>query len=635
MEAMGTEKFRFGEYELDPASRTLLRAGQRVEMYSKAFDLLCELVRNHDRVVSKDELLETVWPDQIVEENNLTVQMSALRKIFSGQSGAARYIATVPGQGYKFVAELEAGGDDVIIENRTFERIVVEHDEGDAEPLQLVGSRRSRWPIYAIAAVLLAAAGAGIWWWRASATPVRIESIAVLPFDYQGSRSDADYLSDGVTESLINNLSQLPNLTVKARSSVFKFKGQDMTPQNIASQLGVQAVLLGKIVETGDGLALSIEVVNAATGDQVWGQRYERKLTDIASLTNEIASDVAGKLRLRLGAGPVARGQTKDSEAYELYLRGRFLWNKRQQKDHEVALELFEKAIARDPNFALAYSAIADVCVVDSYKPPEGVDCDEKGRKFAAKALEIDPQLSDPYAALASFDWSRRDWQKADENFRKAIELNPNNGMAHHWRSEMLLRLRRPDEAIAEMKTALLIDPVSQVFNNDYAYILVYSRRYEEGLAQARRANEMSADWGWDTIVFANEYLERYGDALDATLGHPISGDKKDPENVALWNQKVEKLRARFQKEGPIGYWKGLAAETEEYNATNAKKQYVLLSICYTKTGEYDKALDMLEKSIDAHEGGVDLSFAEPHFDPLREMPRYKALMKRLGFDAG
>lgn len=629
-------RYKFGQFELDPAHRVLLRDGESVAMNAKAFDLLCELVANSGDVVSKDDLLSRIWPDQYVEENNLSVQISGLRKALEGNG---QLIATISGRGYSFVApveKIEDSGGDLFIEEHTVERITIEEDYGQQRPAkQLAAVALSKWPIYALVVLIVTASVAGLWWWRTAKTTARVESIAVLPFSYQGERADADYLSDGVTESLINNLSQLPNMTVKARSSVFQYKGREASPQTIGSDLGVQAVMTGKIVERGDDFALSLELVNAVTGDQIWGERYNRKRTDIATLSNEIARDVVGKLRLKLSNDLVARGQTRDSEAYDLYLRGRFLWNKRRQKDHEVALELFEKAIARDPNFALAYSAIADVCVVDSYKPPDGVDCLEKGRKYAAKALEIEPQLSDPYAALASFDWTRREWGKADENFKKAIELNPNNGMAHHWRAEMLVRMRRPDEAIAEMKTALLIDPVSQVFNDDYAYILIYSGRYEEGLAQAQRSNQMNADWSWDSIVFANEYLERYSDALDATLGHPISGDKKNPENIALWNQKVEKLRARFQKEGPIGYWKGLLEETEEYNATNAKKQYTLPAICYTKIGEYDKALDMLEKSIDAREGGVDLSYAEPHYDPLRDMPRYKELMKRLGFGAG
>jgi DNA-binding winged helix-turn-helix (wHTH) protein/TolB-like protein len=628
MDPVDAGQYRFGEFELDESVRSLTRSGERVALSAKAFDLLVELVKRRGSVATKNELLESVWPNQFVEENNLSVQISALRKLLGEGNGGRRFIETVPGRGYVFVAPVEGPSGNVVIEQRTYERIVVE-DEPDA----LSGKPRSHWLVIAIVAITLIAAGAGIWFWRSSGPASRIDSLAVLPFQYQGQRPDADYLSDGVTEALINNLSQIPNLTVKARGSVFQFKGQDATPQTAAAQLDVQAIVLGKIVESGDNLAINIELVNAANGNQIWGQRYERKLIDLVTLSNEIATDVASKLRLRLGAMPMARGQTKDPQAYDLYLRGRFLWNKRRQADHERALELFEQAIARDPNFALAYAAVGDVCVVDSYKCPEGVDCNGKARQYATKALAIEPNLGEPYATLGNVEWSDRNWSKADENYLRSMELNPGYGDAHHWRAEMLTRLGRHDEAVAEIKTALQIDPLSLIFNSDAAYILIYARKYEEGLTQARRTREMNRDWtaSFYDAFWALEYMERYEEALDEIKGHPF-GNLKDPAEVQQFVEEVEYVRDHLRKNGKSGYWRGWLDVFQREIAAGKKGLFYSCSVAHVELGEDDKAIEYLGKSVEEDEDDSSLLNSDPHFDRLKSNPGYIAMLKKMKF---
>ena len=627
MDAPEARRYRFGDFEIDEKRRSLSLNGERLAASGKAFDLLLELVRRSGSVVGKDELLDAVWPDQFVEENNLSVQVSALRRLLGDGNGARKFIETVPGRGYMFVSPVERLGDDVIVEQKIFERVTIEERSAD-DTHQLKARSRSNWRLPALGLAVLVIAGFGYWMWGRSNRSTRIDSIAVLPFEYQGSRPDADYLSDGVTESLINGLSQLPNLTVKARGSVFQFKGQSITPQAAAAQLDVQAIVLGKIVENGDSLSMNIELVNAATGDQLWGQRYDRKPIDLATLSHEIATDVASKLRHRLGDAPAARGQTKDPEAYDLYLRGRFLWNKRRQTEHERALALFEQAIARDPNFALAYAAAGDVFIVDSYKAPPGVDRLAKAREYAMKALEIDPNLAEPYATLANVAWSDLDWKKSDEDFLRSIELNPNYAEAHHWRAEMLTRTGRHDEAIAEMKTALLLDPFSQIFNNDYGYILVYARRFEEGLAQSRRSHEMNPEWGALERGWALEYMGRYDEALDAFKGHPI-GNSKDPARIDEFDRSLESIRERLRSEGEAGYWRGWF-ELESKTHREAGQDYYSLAIYHTKLGEYEEAIQMLEKSIDIREANITLMKEEPYFDPLKEDPRFVRMLRTL-----
>ncbi len=627
-------QYRFGSFELDAPRRRLTLDGETMSVNPKAFDLLLELIRHRGSVVSKDELLSAVWPDQIVEENNVSVHVSALRKLLSADSDGKQLIATIPGRGYSFVAPVECIDDDLVIEQRTVERIVIEHDGGETAPngRQLLpgGKPNRKLLITAVAVLVLAASVTGVWWWKAQSVrpDSRIESIAVLPLSYQGSRQDSDYFSDGFTESLINNLSQIPNLSVKARSSVFPYKGRDLPPQKIADELRVQAVMTGNIVETDDGMTVSLELVNSSTGDQIWGERFVRKRSEIATLSNDIARDVVGKLRLKLAGEPVALGQTRDAEAYEAYLKGRYFWNKRTKEDHVRALALFRRAIERDPNYALAYAAISDVYAVDTAPVPRE-QAVPLARSAAMTALSIEPNLGEAYSTLAALDWDAYDWEKAEANFRRSIELNPNYSTAHHWLAEMLCRLGRHDEAIAEINIARRLEPVSLSINNDNTYILAMARRFDDALEQAKRTSEIDAAFGADWLSYTYEYLERYDEALDAMLDHPDGGNA-DPAKMSRFNKEIELIRERYHREGPRGYWSAwLDWETDKFR--NGDLNYTLgMAVCNVKLGDNQKALDYLESAVSRRSPGSDMLLVDPHYDEIRSEPRFIALLQKL-----
>src|SRR5437667_2817290 len=297
-----------------------------------------------------------------------------------------------------------------------------------------------------------------------------IQSIAVLPFTNASGNSDVDYLSDGITESLINSLSQIPNLSVKARSTVFHYKGKDVTPQQAGSELSVQAVLNGRVMQHGDQLTLSLELVDARTGDQIWGEQYNRKTTDLAALQSEIARDVSNKLRTKLSGAEeqrVTKSYTANAEAYQLYLKGRFYWNKRTIDDFNRAIPNFQQAIDKDPNYALAYSGLADsyaLLAVFGVVPPK--DLMPQARAAATKSLALDDSLAEAHASLgeimAYYDW---DFSGAEREFRRAIDLNPNYATAHQWLAEEISVLRGHEEALAEIRRALELDPLSLIIN--------------------------------------------------------------------------------------------------------------------------------------------------------------------------
>ena len=331
---------------------------------------------------------------------------------------------------------------------------------------------------------------------RARNSRAAIQSIAVTPFVNESGNADAEYLSDGMTETLISSLSQLPNLNVKARSSVFRYKGKETSPQTIGRELNVQAVLNGRINQRGDQLTLALELVDTQTENVLWSEQYNRKQADLVSLQSEIASDVSSKLKLKLSgadAQKVAKTYTTDPEAYRLYLQGRFYWNKREEKDFRQAIEYFNQAVAFDPNYALAYVGLADSYALLSafgFMPP--TEAIPKARDFARRASSLDVSLAEPHAtlgyALVQYDY---DFAGSEREYQRAIELNPNSAMAHQWYGELLSYVGRFDEAQAEYRRALEIEPLSLPINWEYGRFLYNARRFEEALVQLKKTIEL------------------------------------------------------------------------------------------------------------------------------------------------
>ncbi len=339
-------------------------------------------------------------------------------------------------------------------------------------------------------ALLLASIGFGYWFFFSRAlTAPQIESIAVMPFVNESGNTDNEYLSDGMTETLINSLSQLPNLSVKARSSVFRYKGKDIEPQTVGNELSVQAILNGRVIQRGDNLILSLELVDTKTGNQIWGEQYNRKQADLVSLQNEITRDVSNKLRMKLSGTDeqkVAKKYTENTEAYQLYLKGRYHWNKRTGADIRKSVEYFQQAIDKDPTYALAYAALAEAYIlIPNYTKDSPDEAIPKARAAAMKALEIDETLAEAHTALADvmyeYDWK---FAEAEKEFKRAIELNPNYATTRHWYAEYLLTVGRKEEAIAEIKRAQELDPLSLIINAVVGVVYIENRQYEQAIEQ-------------------------------------------------------------------------------------------------------------------------------------------------------
>jgi serine/threonine-protein kinase len=508
----------------------------------------------------------------------------------------------------------------------------VAHTTSSAE--YVVGEIKSHKSSFAIGLMVLLVASMGLGYWffsNRSSNATQIESIAVLPFVNESGNADNEYLSDGMTETLINSLSQLPKLSVKARSSVFHYKGKTVAPQTIGNELSVQAVLNGRVVQRGNNLTLSLELVDTQTGNQIWGEQYNRKQTDLVSLQNEIARDVSNKLRAKLSAADanrIAKNYTTNSEAYQLYLKGRSFLNQGTREGQIKSIEYFQQAVNLDPDFALGYVGMADVYTLlgttfdASLKPREAMP---KARIAAQRALEIEPNLSETHTSLAwikyRFDW---DWRGAEEEFKQAIALNPNNAQAHHWYSDYLVAMGRFDEALAEIKRARELDPFSLLINWNVGRILYFARRYDEALLELRKTLEMDQNF-----LRTHGFLERVY-AAKGMNEEAFAEHLKYDSLTGLDAERITNLKEIYAAAG----WKAVWQKEIEWTLEDSKNRYVSpfgMALLYNSRGDKERAIEWLDKAFEDRSGTLVTLKVDPSWDNLRDDPRFQDLLRRVG----
>jgi len=508
--------------------------------------------------------------------------------------------------------------------------------ETSFESKKTIASNRNSLIAGVIGILFVTALGLGSYFYYGATAAKQIESIAVMPFINESGDQEVEYLSDGMTESLISSLSQVPNLSVKARSSVFRFKGKEASPQSLGKELNVQAILSGRLVQRGDELALHIEMVDTADETVLWKTDYTRPIKNLVAMQTEIARDISNKLRAKLTGTEqkqIEKKHTENAEAYQLYLKGRFHWNKRKPEEHTKAIQYFEQAIALDPNYALAYSGLADCYAVDS-SPAKGDERDQKLRVAATKAMELDPTLGEPHAALANVYTSSYDWTSSENEYKKAIELNPDYPTAHQWYAEFLTRMGRHNEAIAEIDRARELDPLSLVINSDRVYILCMARRYDDAIAQAKKTLEMEVSWrqarAW--LIFAHELKGEYEEALNEIEKY-IQYSDRDADFKSTAMREVVETRAEVQRSGAEAYWRKSLEFEKADQAIGSEFSPSYLAAMYAILGEKDDALKWIATAIDEKDDGIDLLKVDPSFDNVRSDPRFAEQLKRLNLN--
>jgi TolB-like protein/Tfp pilus assembly protein PilF len=459
-------------------------------------------------------------------------------------------------------------------------------------------------------------------------TAKQIESIAVLPFVNESGNPDVEYLSDGMTETLISSLTKLPNLNVKSRSSVFRYKGKQTAATTIGNELNVQSILIGRVAQRGDQLTLSLELVDVSSDNAIWSQQYNRKQSDLVSLQSEIARDVSGRLIARMSGDDVAkieRNYTADPEAYQLYLKGRFQWNKRTGESLKHAVEFFEQAIAKDPNYALPFSGMAETYVLfPNYSVATPAESMPKAKVAALRAIELDDSLAEAHVALGMY-YSDFAWNQpaSEREFRRAIELNPNYATAHHqFGIQCLTTMGRFDEAVAEGRLAEQLDPVSPIIGADLGNTLIRARRFDEAIAQLHRVlaldpNFWVAHW---YLGIANFGKGQYAESIAAYEKALSLND--DPWVKALLAQSRAKAGRRDDARRLV----------DELIATS-KRRYVSnasLAVAHAAVGEKERAFALLEEEVADRSARPNIFAFLVIWDDLRQDPRFAVLVQKV-----
>ncbi len=479
------------------------------------------------------------------------------------------------------------------------------------------------------AAVVLLVLGAAIaatgFYLRGRNAAATIKSIAVMPFVNESGKAEVEYLSDGMTETLITSLSQMPNLNVKARSSVFRYKGKETSPKTVGQELSVQAVLNGRVAQRGDDLTLNLELVDVQTENVIWSEQYNRKQTDLVSLQSDIARDVSSKLKIKLSGADeqkLTKNYTQNADAYKLYLQGRFYANKRTPKDSRKAIDCFQQAVSIDPNYAIAYAAMGiSYAYLTIYGDEPASETFPKAREFSLKASELDSTLAEPHILLGLLKFlSDHDFAGWERESQLALAANPNSTDAHRLNGLRLTCLGKFEEALAEDQRALEIEPLSTAANINYALSLFYSGRIDESEAQLKKGVELAPDFWFSHFYLYSVYRfkSNYAQAVEELAKSKELRDETEAAKL---------IRESFAKGG----WQGLLHAVTVEHAPMKMTPYTMAGF-YAETGDKDRAFAALNEAVDKADQFFGFVKIDPFMKPLRDDPRFQLLLKRIGF---
>ena len=610
---------RFGVFVFDPRAGELRKQGRKLKLQGQPLDVLTKLLERPGEVVTREDLQKQLWAsDTFVDfDHSLNAAVKRLRDALDDSADTPRYVETLARRGYRFIASVEGCAG----------QASVRKPEAAARPQS---PWRSRAVLGIAAALLIVALVPGVWFHRFAGRGETIDSLAVLPFINSSGDPNMEYLSDGISESLINSLSQLPHLKVMSRDSAFHYKGKDPDPETVGRELGVRAIFKGRLVQQGDKLAISAELIDARDNSHIWGDHYNRKPADIFAVQEDIANEITTALRTRLTGEDqkrVTKSYTANPEAYQLYLHGRFWWNKRSEEGFNKGIEYFQQAIAKDPSYALAYTGLADSYSGRAdygFVPPN--EAFPKAKEAALKALEIDDTLAEAHASLAliktAYDW---DWPGAERESQRAIELNPSYSSAHYWFGMALIITGRLEQANAELKRALELDPLSLIANRTLGEALFVARQYDQAIEQQRKTLELDPN-------FIRAHLD---------VGVAYLQESKYNEGIAEFEKELAISPSYTEALSWLGYAYAVAGRRAEaqkvlHQLTEFGKERFVpaprIARIYAGLGERDKAIEWLEKGYrERSTGGAFANIkVDPAYDPLRSDPRFADLLRRM-----
>lgn len=657
--------YRFGSFRLDPAKRLLLRGQKSVPLMPKAFDTLLVLVENRDRMVGKEELMKSLWPDSFVEEANLAQNVAVLRKALGDSPEEHRYIVTIPGRGYRFAAKVNEGMEedetDLVVERHSRSRVLLEESALPKPGSTILVTlstllKRIRNRTRGIVAMAAVALIGGAFALNVAKTRERLfgmlglarvparttvlttqphHSIAILPLENLSGDRDQDYFAEGMTDELTSDLAQFKELRVISRTSAMHYKGTNKTSLQVGKELGVDTLIEGTVERVGEHVRIRAQLIDCTSDRHLWAKIYDREFKDVLALQSELARDIVEQtqghvLSIQLPTRS-ADSRPVNPNAYEAYLRGRYFWNKRTHEGFMRAVQYFQAAIDKDPTYAQAFAGLADsYLLLGGYGFEEQRDAMSKARATALKALAIDDHLAEAYTSLAliveQYDWN---WAEAEKDYKRAIELNPNYSVAHHWYGDgYLAAVGKSDEAIAELRRAHELDPLSLVIATDLAKRLCYAGNYTEGIEQFRKVLEADPDF-----VVAHYYLSQAYE-MKGLFPEAIAEAKKiKPPNDVPYS--VAQLGHIYALQGRRREALGIAEQLQRISKRTHINPYYISNI-YLALGNRDLVFVWLERAYQEHSSTMTGLKTDPVYsDAIRSDQRFQDLMRRVGLVSG
>src|SRR5712692_9122231 len=626
-------RLRFGVFEANLHARELLKHGVRVKLSGQPFQILALLLERPCEIVTREQLRERLWPsDTYVDfDHSLNTAVKKLRAVLGDSPENSRYIETIPRVGYRFIAPVQEAA---VKKEWTAGAPLV--DSGSRVQAEVKETSRRRWPVLlGISIVLIAALGAYFQWSRSRTGPQTSggrSMLAVLPFEMLTGATGQGYFSDSLTEEMIAQLGRLDplHLGVIGRTSVMHYKDTHEPLEQIGRELGVQYVLEGSVRRDANKVRVSAQLIQVKDQSHVWARQYDRELINLLALQGEIAQEIADGIQLTLGdnnridTARQAPLSPNAYEAYDLYLKGRYFWNKRTPSGFQRAVEYFQQAVAKDPDYARAYAGLADsYALMSGYSLAPQNEFMPKARAAALRAVELDNKLAEAHTSLAliteNYDW---DWQNAEKEYRRAIQLDPNYATAHHWYAEYLAYQGRFDEAFAESERARQLDPLSLIIATDDGAILYFSRQYDRAIAKFRSVLDMEPNFPRaHLLVFA--YVEKgmFADALA-----DIEKWRRIDDAPGIWaiqayvygrsGQQVEARRA-----------------LEKWQQLNRRRQMdpAATALAYVGMDAKDEAFAWLQRAYSEHSNVLAALKVDPIYDALRNDSRFQVLLRRVG----
>ena len=647
-----TAIMRFGGFELDPRAGELRKNGLRTRLPEQSLQVLAMLLKNPGEVVTREELRRELWPNGtfVDFDHGLNAAVNRLRVALHDSAEDPRFIETLARRGYRFIAPVETVAADSSLPAAAPMSSPAARAAVGTPPLQMsdAGPRQGALPltrrrialtagalvVLMVALLGLNVAGLGERSLKAIGAlrepSLRIQSIAVLPLENLSHDPEQEYFADGMTEALITDLGKISALRVISRTSVMHYKATAKTLPEIARELNVDAVVEGAVMRSGDRMRITAQLIQATTDKHLWAESYERDVRDVLALQGEVARKITNEIQIKLTPQQQARlasARPVNPEAHDLYLKGRYEWNKRTEEGLKKGLEYFQQAIQLDPDYALAYCGAADtygVLGLNGFLPAK--EAYPKARAAALKALELDESLAEAHVSLAKvlfeYDWN---WRAGEKEYQRAIELNPSYATAHHWYAVALACLGRDKEAIREIELARRLDPLSVMINANVGTMLYVSRQYDRAIVELRRAIELEPS-NFEAYYYLSQTYAQKGMNQEAIAAaqQAVSLERDNPELAAL-------LAHTYAVTGHRGEALKILGKLKELSKRKYFSPY-LLAMIYAGLGDKEEAFAWLQKAADVHDGEMIGLKVEPEIDPLRSDPRLQDLVRRMKF---